>query len=285
MAWPLGRVAGHERSPCPVQAMTEAAHHRCCRGVCLLWLPAVAAGGCDGLTPHGRQLLTAANDNLAAGRYAAAEDAASAFLRQFPSSSGAGEAYYLRGLCRINQMRKEEGRSDLLLAVERAGSPDIVVRSLGELGCLAHEEGDDASAVSYFGRGESSFPPEGRTELFLCLYGTSLQRLGRWREARLVFARQLQAFPKGSRSAEARRRLAWTAEHFAIRCGAFESAERANESAGAWRAKGRAARVEFTAESGRGVWQVLVGQYPTYAEARAALPAIQESEPDATIVP
>lgn len=251
----------------------------------LVLFVATICAGCDALPPHGVQLLAQTKDSVTRGQYDAGERAANEFLRQFSSNKKAGDAYYFRGMCRINLHQRESGREDFVACAALAGREDLRAKSLAMLGLLAFEKQDYARAADYYAQADSMSAASPLTDEALFRYGVSVQRLGRWQEARALYSRLLHQMPVSSFVAEARRRFAWPHEYFVVCCGEYPGVEAANEAAAVWKQRGRDVTVEFAEADGVGLWRLFAGQYDSYASATADLSGFLRIEPHAVVMP
>jgi TolA-binding protein len=246
---------------------------------------AVLLSGCQGVPPAGRQMLLNANRAYTRGEYAAGERSATEFLRSFPSSSAIGEAYYLRGLCRLRLDQRDAARADLTAGAAAADQSELRANCQAALADLAYEDGDMKTALAGYGAAAPHLPAQPPTDQVLYRYGVCLQRAGRWGEARHVFSRLLDEFGSSREVAAARCRFAWPHDYFAIQCGTFRRVDDGNKAAGDLRHKGLIASTEFIELDGRTVWRVLTGQYVTYEKAQTDLPRVRALVPEAAIVP
>jgi len=241
--------------------------------------------GCGGVPEPGRRLLVRAGSDYGRRDYAAAERAASEFIADYPFSSAVPEALYLRGLCRTRLNQRVSALADFTAAAAKAGRDDVKAYSLAMLGNLAYEDGDAEKAVSHYGEAAPGLPARPPTDEILYLYGSSLQRVGRWRESRLVFSRLLHEFRNSPKARDARRRFAWPYDAFAIQCGAFDRVEEASAAAAEWASHRLTVTAEFIDLQGGAMWRVLEGRYETYAKAVAGLPRVRSIAPEAVVVP
>ncbi len=241
--------------------------------------------GCEGVPPGGREMLARANTAYARGDYAAGNASAGEFLRRFASSVGAGEAYYLRGLCRVRLGQHDAARADFAAGAAIADRPELKAYCQAMLANLAYDRGEIDAALAGYAASVPYLPARPPTDEILFRYGVCLQRTGRWEEARHVFSRLLDEFATSREADAARSRFAWRHDYFAIECGVFRHVGEANRAAGRLRDLGLDTSVEFVRLDGQAAWRVLSGRYPTYNEAADGLARVRAIEPQARIVP
>lgn len=248
-----------------------------------------AVAGCGELPPAGRNMLRSGSQAYREGRYDDARTVLTQFLSQYGATDPAAEAYYVRGLCRLRQRDREGARKDMHLAVGHTGNEDLLARARAVLGSMAYEDGDWAAAVEHYAPAVTRLPPAPPLDQILYRHGVSLQRLGRWAQARDQFSRLLQAFPNSSTVPHARRAFSWRQDWFSIQCGAYQQRGSAATEAGrltaALKAGDLKAEHRLDWRGGQAVYVVRVGRFPTYAEAVRRLPHVRRQVPDAFIVP
>lgn len=252
--------------------------------VCAVLLAGVLLG-CQGVPPGGREMLARANTAYARGDYAAGDASAGEFLRRFASSVGAGEAYYLRGLCRVRLGQHDAARADFTAGAAAADRPELKAYCQAMLANLAYDRGEIDAALAEYAASVPYLPARPPTDEILFRYGVCLQRAGRWDQARHVFSRLLDAFATSLEADAARCRFAWRHDYFAIECGAFRRVDEANHAGERLRGLGLDASVEFVRLDGQAAWRVLSGRYPTYNDAAGDLSRVRAIEPRARIVP
>jgi len=269
-----GRVMKMTAVPCPAYAFISAV---------AAWATVIC--GCEGVPESGRQLLIRACRDYERGDLKAAEHAAREFIRDHPFSPAAAEALYLRGLCRTRLNRRALAKADFAAAAAKAARNDLKAYCAAMLGNFACEDGDAERAVSHYAEAAPVLPVRPPGDDILFRYGSCLQRVGRWKDSRLIFSRLLHEYPNSRRVPDARRRFAWPYDAFAIQCGAFDRLDEAHHAAAEWTRRGLNVTVEFIDLEGRGRWRALEGRYETYAKAIAGLPAVQRIVPEAAVVP
>ena len=242
------------------------------------------SAGCR-LPPEERARLLSANESYRQGRYAQATQQLDQFLTANADRPEAAEALYLRGLARLRQKQREPARADLRAALAKSQREDLTARAHVQLGSFAFDDADWPAAVEHFRHAVRKLPRTEPTDQFLYRNAVALQRVGQWDEARLQYAMVLHFFPNGPAEPAARRKFAWREHHFAIQCGVYRQRDAAHEQIADLAAHGLRAAVRLEIRDADAVWIVYVGQYGTYAQARLALPRVQQARPDAFIVP
>ncbi len=259
------------------------------RGVRKVPFAVMTAGllaGCGAVPPAAQQRLAQARENYDRAAYAAAEQLATGFLNEYAWSSTAADAYYLRGLCRIELGQRERAKADFTAGVAAAGKrQDAGALCRAMLGNLAAEDGYANLAIEYYTNAVPLLPARPPTDEALYRYGVCLQRVGRWSEARRVFSRLLHEFATSRHAPAARRRFSWRHGFFTIQCGAFDRVDEANKAAQELGTRGLAGSVEYGDLDGHPAWRVLTGRYATYDQATADLERVREAAPDAVVVP
>ena len=241
---------------------------RCTRAAALAAL--VSAVGCTELSPDAKRLLLTAQERYERRQYREATERANRFLAAHADRPEAAEALYVRGLTRLRQKQREPARSDFRNALARSERDDLTARLQAQLGLFAADDKQWAAAVRHFEFAIDDLPDAAPTGEILYCYGRALQRIGRWPEARIQFAKILHFHRSSPAVKKARRQNSWKQHHFSIQCGAFSSRGRADRDANTLRSDGLSA----TARNDGALWRVYVGQYATYAEATRALPTV-----------
>jgi TolA-binding protein len=255
------------------------------RAYVLIAMALAGAVGCQGVPPAGRQMLERADKNYRAGEYQATEQSADSFLRQFGSSPAAAEAYYLRGLARARLGRWDEAVADLQRSIETSQREDLTAQAHAMLGLYDYQHEQDTDAIQHFEQALPHLAKEPPADDVQYAYAVCLQRLGQWDAARRELAAILHTYPNSDIAEAARRRFRWPQDSFSIQCGAFSKVDNANARVTELQQAGLAAKTAFLESDGGGLWRVYVGQYPTYAEAQAALPGVRSVVPGALIAP
>lgn len=246
---------------------------------------AIATTGCTQLPLHARQQLIDADRAYRTNDTAGAIAKLDGVLRDYPNTPESAEAYYIRALCHAKAGRTAEARSDLERCLGLSAREDLSARAAATLGGLEYDAGDYEAAIGTFERALPHLPAAPPTDLVMHRHGIALQRLGRWKDARAIFASLLESYPSSEVAEDARRRFSWKQQYFSVQCGAFERAASADELirklsgtlADAWK--------EPEARHGRPLYVVYAGQYPRYADAQNGLRQVRKIVPGAFIVP
>jgi TolA-binding protein len=251
----------------------------------ILSVASLAASGCEAVPADGRELLLAANQSYARGDFATGQRAASTFLHRYATSPAASEAYYLRGLCRVSTGEQDAARSDFEACVAGAQRDDLRGYAQQMLGNVAYAAGDWAAAADAYAAAIASPAGGAVSAETLFRHGRSLQRTGRWADARQVFARLIDQDPSSPRVPTAKRLFAWPEDAFAVQCGAYRQMRHADAAVERLRRQGVTVKRMFSEVDGSGLWRLLTGRYVTYDEAQRALAQVRATVPDAVIVP
>jgi len=242
--------------------------------------------GCASISGADRQLLLSASQDYQRGKHSTASHSLDAFLSKHPNAPESAEAYYLRGLCRAQQDRPGPALADLQNGLRLSRRPDLTARIHAAAGSLHFDAGAYAQAAYHFASWRRSLPKDERLgEEILYRHAASLQRDGRWDEARDRFDELLKLYPAGPRSADARRRRDWSSDAYSIQCGAFSRKASALTLVKRLKDAGFDARLTPEPRGEVSLQMVLVGRYPEYGDACAALPLVQTVAPDAIVVP
>lgn len=250
---------------------------------CVTLLAVLSLAGCAAAPRPG--LLPDAQRAYDSGDFGRTQHLSSEYLAADKTSGSASQAYYLRGLANARLNRRPQAYDDLQLAVRTGGNAEVAWRANVQLGVLHFEDQHFHDAVNAFEAAAKAMPPRPPLDYVLYRYGQSLERIGRWAEARVQFQRVLREFPAGSIAGNARRRLDLNATHFAIQCGAYGQKQNAANAAAELGRAGLPAGMYREARAGGDVWVVRIGQYRTYAEAQQALARVRAEVPDAVIWP
>jgi len=245
----------------------------------------VFAGGCGGISGGAERQIEQAQQAINAGRYQRAEELLNPVFRAHGGKSDAAVAYYLRGQCRIQTGARDDAQQDLRTALRLAKEPALAAQVEAQLGNLAFDSEAYAAASAHYARAVDRLPRMTPTDRVLYQYGVSLQRTGRFDEARGVYGRLLKDFPNSPHVDAARRKQAWRDPHFSIQCGAFAQPASARDLVAKLRARGLDATLVPEVQGGSRRHVVRVGRFPTYADAARRLGQARSVASDAYIVP
>ncbi len=252
----------------------------------LLWSGFLAGlGGCTALPPGAVRQIENANLAYCARDYDRAVGMLTPVIRSHPDSPDTAEALYLRALCHIHRHQRDTARADLKRAISLSQRPDLTALISAQLGNLFFDEENYPQAAACYRHAIRALPRRRPTDQILYQYGLSLQRSGRFADARFAFGEILTDYGRSPHAASAQRKLAWPYEHFSVQCGAFSKLESARELAGELKARGFAPRVLQDPRAESTLYLVFVGEYSTYGAAVADLEAIRTVFHDVFIVP
>lgn len=227
------------------------------------------------------------NANLAyrARDYDRAEGMLTPVIRSHPESPDTAEALYLRALCHIHRQQRDTARADLKRAIPMSQRPDLTALAYAQLGNLAFDEEDYPQAAGCYHYAAKGLPRQRPTDQVLYQYGLSLQRCGRFADARFAFADVVMDYSGSPYAAAAQRKLAWPYEFFSIQCGAFSKLESARELAGDLQARGFDTRILQDPRAESTLYIVYSGQHSTYGAAVTERDAIRNVVHDVFVVP
>jgi hypothetical protein len=245
-----------------------------------LWL-----AGCATLPPAERQTLIDASRNYTQGNRAAAVTALDRIIRDYDKAAEIGEAYYIRGLCRVQAGQDGAAVEDFERAIARSSRSDLVAQCRASLAAIAFKQGDFNGAAHLYEKAVDDLRDVPPTDQILYTAGIAMQRAGHWEKANFQFARILNRFRTRPIAADARRMVAWRHPYYAVQLGAFRDTDRAAKLLQDLRKQGFDAVQEYVARGNDSMWVVMTGRYQNYSDARASLAQIRQRQPQAIIVP
>jgi len=254
----------------------------------LPWAGAVLwalAAGCVSLPPHEQAALRQASEQYARGDLATAASSLDRLIETYDRTAEIAEAYYVRGLCRFSQRQYAAAATDFEQAVAKSRRDDLTARAKASLAAIAFQAADWDRAARLYRESVPDLPDAPPTDEILYSAGVALQRVGDWPTADLQFSRILQKFRDRPMAREARRMALWRHPYYAIQLGAYRDADNADKAVKAFRQRGLDVEQENLPRDGQALWVIMTGRYRTYADARAALPRVQQVQRDATIIP
>ncbi len=249
-------------------------------GTCL-----IACSGCVTISPEGVSLLQGANADYTSNRWPEAETQAATFIQKYGESPVVAEAYYLRGMARLQQKQYATAEADFQKSLERSNRKDLTAKVHSILGYLAMVQDKPEKAVEHYGQALAGLEERPPKDEAYFRYAVALQRVGRWDEARINLARVVDGYPTSEFASRAKRRLAWTSRFFSIQCGLYSQIKNADRQVQQLQSVGLAARRSMLILNGEPRYVVYVGSYPTYNEARIDLPRVRTVVQDALVVP
>lgn len=278
-----------------------------CAALCLAAIMLLA--GCPATVgPEGRKQLLDSQAAYQRGDDTGAIETSSAFIKQYPTTEEAGEAYYVRGMARVRLNQPTAGKPAINSSALLAGKPainssallagkqdfqaalgltkrkDLLCVANLALGNLAYDDGDMRSAEQHY-KAVLDNTAAGAAPADQALYrlGCVLQRVGRWREADSYFARLSQLFDKTELSRRAELRM--NATRWSVQAGAFVTKEAAEDMQRKLAAAGLQPRVDLEKRGEQIMHLVRVGNSPTFDPAQAELPRVQAQVKDAFVTP
>jgi tetratricopeptide (TPR) repeat protein len=246
----------------------------------------MVAPGCTRLPASAVRQIGEAHRAYQAGRYAQAQRLVTPVIAKHGDKPDVAEALYVRGLSRLKTGQTVTARADFESALGVADRDELIALLHAQLGNLDYEAGQYQGAIAHFRDaqrlGLPSRPPSDRV---LARYADSLQRVGRFREAKTVHARLLVRFPHGQAATQVRQQGTWAKDYYTIQCGVYSKPESARRAAADLGEKGLDASAWREDRNGAVRHVVRTGRYRTHAEATRALAAVRRVVPDAFIVP
>ncbi len=245
----------------------------------------LVAGGCVTVSPDAVNLLESANADYNSNRWPQAENQAAVFIEKYHNTPVVAEAYYLRGMARVQQKQYASAEADFSRALEYSKRKDLTAKVHAILGYVAMMQDKPIKAVEHYRQaivGLDEQPP--KDEIYY-RYAIALQRIGQWDEARICLARVVDGYPSSSYSPLAKRRLAWPGRFFSIQCGMYSQVKNADVQVGRLRQSGLDARRSMTIVGQEPRYVIYVGRYPTYKDACIDLARLRVVVKDAVVVP
>ncbi|UCG16450.1 MAG: outer membrane protein assembly factor BamD [Phycisphaerales bacterium] len=255
------------------------------RAVLIIAVVLLAPAGCALLPPTAVRQIRLAHDAYRAREFTRAAELVSPVIREHPNSPEIAEALYLRALCNVQTRRRVAASTDLEKALARSGRPELTALIRAQLGNLAFDDETYARAADFYGQAKGDLPPKPPTDQILYQYGVSLQRSGRFTDAKFAFADVFTRFPQSPYAAPARRKYQWRRPYFAVQCGAFTTVTLARELAQDLKVRGFEVRILREARGQSELYVVRSGKHRTYAEAVQAAHALRPIVHDVFVVP
>jgi tetratricopeptide (TPR) repeat protein len=244
-----------------------------------------ALAGCTTLPPSAVREIENANQAYRSRDFDRAEDMLTPVIRSHPEIPDTAEAMYLRALCHIRLHRREAARADLKRAIPLSLRPELTALAYAQLGNLAFDEEDYPQAIGCYRQAVPGLPAQRPTDQVLYQYGLSLQRCGRFADARFAWADVVMDYDGSPYADAAERKLAWPYDHFSLQCGAFSKLDSARELAGELKARGFEARILRDPRAQSTLYMVYSGRHSTFASAVTEREAIRNIVHDVFIVP
>lgn len=256
---------------------------------CVLLLAGCA--GCVTINPEGISLLKSANTAYDSKRWDAAENQAAVFIQKYQNSPEVAGAYYLRGMARFNQREFAQSEEDFKKALDMSKHPELTAKCHTMLGHLAMQKDSQSlqdystSAAEHYREAVKGLPEGPAKAEVYWRFGVALRRSGQWDEARLYFARVSDGYPHSPYAQAAKKQLAWSDRWFSIQCGVYRQLNNAMQQKQRLLMAGLPARQLMLPVGGEPQYVVLVGQYPTYRDAKVDLSRVRMTVKDAIVLP
>lgn len=246
---------------------------------------ALVVSGCTSLSGGDRARLIEGERAYHNADYNNAIEHMSAFIANAPENPSVARAYYVRGMACALDGRRASAYRDLRQAADAANTPDLRWRSHAVLGILHFEDGHWLDAANAFAAATENMSAKPPKDALLYRLGLCYERQGRWREARLPYRLIRTEFARGPYANLAERRLALSADHYAIQCGVFSKLKHAEQLRTDLKQRGLDTYVRQETRDGRPFFIVLHGKYQTYDAARQGLARARGFVPDAVLWP
>lgn len=243
------------------------------------------AGGCAVIPPASRERLATACDQYQRKDYRSSAAALDAFLQEHPDRRESAEAYYLRSLCMARLSNKSRAAADALQCIKYTDDQALRAKAHVNAGTLLMETGNSADALPHYAAALHHLPEAPPTDVVRYQYAVCLRREGRWKEAKQEAGLVLQRYPRSNVVDAATKLRDWPEDHFTIQCGVYRDEASAAAHRDELNKAGQRARLLPRTRGGERLVSVVVGVYPRYDQAKAALPAIKQKAPNASIVP
>jgi tetratricopeptide (TPR) repeat protein len=249
-------------------------------GVCLL-----ACAGCVTVSPEAASLLRSADADYNSNRWPQAENQAAIFIERYHDSPVVAEAYYLRGMARVQQQQFASAEADFQKALEHSKRQDLTAKVHAILGYVAMVQDKPAKAVEHYRQAIAGLDERPPKDEVYYRYAVALQRIGQWDEARICLARVVDGYPTSAYAQPAKQKLAWPGRFFSIQCGLYSQVRNASEQLSRLHASGLDARQSMKVMGGEPRYVIYVGRYPTYRDACIDLARVRVVVKDAIVVP
>jgi tetratricopeptide (TPR) repeat protein len=244
-------------------------------GLCLL-----ACAGCVTVSPEGITLLQSANADYNSNRWPQAENQAAMFIQKYQNTPVVAEAYYLRGMSRVQQKQYASAEADFQRALESSKRKDLTAKVHAILGYVAMIQDKPSKAVGHYREAIAGLDERPPKDEIYYRYAIALQRIGQWDEARICLARVVDGYPTGGYAP-----LAWAGRFFSIQCGLYSQMKNADTQVGHLRQSGLDARRSMMLVGAEPRYVVYIGRYPTYQQACIDLARVRIVAKDAIVVP
>ena len=220
-------------------------------------------------------------------KYTAATATFSRFIEGHGEVPEVGEAHYMRGLCHLKLRRRSEAARDFQAAIAKTSREELRVRAHAALAVMAYDDGDWQRAVRDYGQAVTWLSELQGYDEHLLRYGISMQRLGNWEQSAHLFSQVVHERPKGSAAKTARIMLGWNHTYFTVQCHALGKSASAAKEVARLRSLGLEAEQKLETRTGKALYLIHVGRYPTYDLALKALQRVKQTAriPAAKVVP
>jgi tetratricopeptide (TPR) repeat protein len=230
-----------------------------------------AATGCTvtrGGASTDHEAYVSGEKHYLAGNFREAKAFFSRYLEAGADSVGRPRANYWLGRCALSLKDYDEALTFLSNAIEETGENWVKGSSLAGQGIALMYLGNYSSARDAFNAALDTSPGKIRTDHVLLKLATANFRDGRWNEASAALERlfaECASSPLLDHVNELRQYVA--DRKFVIQVGAYALRNSAEKQKKGLVAKGQACRVRRIIRSGKPLYVVLVGSFPTYEEA------------------
>ncbi len=243
------------------------------------------AAGCVEPPPDALKQVADAERDYRNQNYPSAEEKLNRYLQQFPNSPKSAEAYYLRALCGTKRSNRVMAEADARQCIKLSKDASLTSNAHATIATLLFESNRTQESLDHFDKGLKSMPDKPPADLLRYRYATSLQREGKWADAKAQYTELARRFPSSDLAMNARRALEWPHDAFTIQCGAFRDRAGATALEKQLKSSGHKAWTEQRSRSGEVIYTVYVDRFGRYAAAREALPRVQRAAAGAHIVP
>jgi tetratricopeptide (TPR) repeat protein len=242
-------------------------------------------GGCTSLPESAVQQVRAGYDAYKARHCDRSVEQLTGVIERYPNNPEVAEALYVRSLCRLRQGQRSSARADLERALVLSRRPVLSALVRAQLANIAFDNDSFAQSARLYARAVPDLPEQPPKDRILYQYGLSLQRTGRFTDARLVFADVFAKHPTSTYASAARRKFKWGHEYFTVQCGAFTQVTSARETASRLQQNGFDAATVPMSQDGTTLFVVHSGKHSTYSAALSAVNRLRSVVPGAFVVP
>ncbi len=240
---------------------------------------------CQELNERPRMSLASGEQAYRNGQYGAAIQHLTSYLAGAERGPERARALYVRGMALALTQRREQARADLLRAARGAAGTDLAWQPYAVIGILHFEDENWVAGARALKTATKLMPAVAPLDALLFRLGLCHERSGLWSAAATPYRHIVSQFPQGPYTRAADRRLQLRANHFAVQCGVFSSAENARRLVADLEDRGLATYVRQEQRDGARKYVVFEGYYESFGPAKRALARVRGYVRDAVLWP